>query len=156
MATRRRALLLSVTVLFAIACSVTPTPVAQERMCGRLAQDECARVISAVEDVVPEARGSRLAIADYAELGPVASMSVPIDYFVAFAPWGGPVASGTYLSPPLWRVSETAGQWSLQPLDVTQVNVCFIEILDGAGLSDYMPPHPSGLCDFDTPAPAST
>lgn len=151
MTTRRTTLVLAATALLG-ACSPGPSPVAQQQVCGRLSHDRCVKVIAAVEAGVPEAKTSRVAIADYASLGPAPSGSLgsPVTYLVAFAPWPSWAPSGplpSYLSPPMWLVTSDDGKWSLAPRpDVTAVNVCFIELLGNAGLTDYAPTFPSGVC----------
>ena len=139
--------------LLVTACSVAPSAspsgVAQQRTCGHLAASTCDRVITTVETAVPAARDSHLAIADYAlpyGSGDGASEGTA-DYLIAFAPWGPSASPGPYLSPPMWRVSNVNGQWSITPIYVTDANVCFISLLQDASLTDYAPSFPSGVCE---------
>ena len=109
-------------------------------------------MIAVVQNSVPDTRSSRLAVADYATPGgpPATGPSDEISYLVAFAPWPTWAPSGSppvYASPPTWLATNADGQWSLaQRPDVTALNVCFIELLGRAGLTDYAPTFPSGVC----------
>lgn len=154
MMTELRAVLRSAAIaLLVLGCSFGPTPapsgVAQQRTCGRLAAPTCDAVVGAVLTANPDAKASPLAVADYA-LRPAAlpgSASSVGDYLVAFAPWGPSPSSGPYRSPPMWRVTERNGTWSTVPTYVTDANVCFISLLLDAGLTDYAPTFPSGICE---------
>jgi hypothetical protein len=136
----------------AAACAATSTPstvspsqaVHQASACGRLTQQRCAEVIAVVEAQIPGTKQSNTAVADWASPAGSSAAGGP-SYLVAFAPW----ASGDlWLSPPTWRVSGSAGTWSVEPWrdDVRAMPVCFIEVLREANLTDYAPKYPSGVC----------
>ena len=150
-----RPLAVVLVVLAVATCSPAPSPtarqsavpsstVAQQRICGRLTLDRCATVISVVQDQVPGTRQSALAIADESVPSLPVSSDGPSAYFVAFAPWDN---EDYWMSPPTWLVTESNGTWSLAPEhDVNSLQVCFVELLRQAGLTDYAPSYPSGLC----------
>ncbi len=120
---------------------------AQRQSCGHLAQDLCAEVIGAVQGQVPDTKASSIAIADYANPGaasPIGATSSSPDYLVAFAPWGN---GDVWMNPPTWRVSGSPNAWVITPMtDVKQLSVCFVLLLRDAGLTDYAPTFPSGVC----------
>ena len=122
--------------------------VAQARSCGRLAQDVCVGVIGAVEAQVPETRSSPVAVADYSTPGiprPTAGDDAQAAYLVAFAPLPG---EDIWMNPPTWHVSGSPTGWTVtHASDLKSLNVCFILLLGGAGLTDYAPTVPSGVCE---------
>ena len=90
---------------------------------------------------VPETKASSLAVGDYAR--PEGAAFDVRAYLVAFAPW----ADDLWMSPPTWRVDNSDDVWSLWPQgDVASLPACFIELLRQAGLTDYAPSYPEGLC----------
>jgi hypothetical protein len=89
---------------------------------------------------------SSIAIADYATAGASASgvATFSPEYLVAFAPWGG---GDLWTNPPTWHVSGSPTAWVITPMtDLKQLNVCFVLLLGEAGLTNYAPTFPSGVC----------
>ena len=126
--------------------SPAPTQIAQQRYCGRLSDASCAQAITAVQAQVPETRGSQVAVADYSTAGASATQGAggTGTYLVAFAPLPG---EDVWMDPPTWFVSHSATGWTLNPAtDLAGLNVCFILLLDQAGLASYAPTFPSGVC----------
>jgi hypothetical protein len=122
---------------------VSPAPSRQPHLCGRLSAERCAQVIEAVADQVPENRRSTIAVADFATLGPQPSNGSG-RYLVSFAPIPN---EDVWLSPPTWTVTGTPGAWTVTPVaDIVSLNVCYIDLLRQAGLTDYAPTYPSGVC----------
>jgi hypothetical protein len=122
--------------------SPSSSAISQARLCGRLTQDACAQVVAAVEAQVPGARSSMLAVADYAT--PVPATGSATTYLVSFKPWD---SGDPWMNPPTWRVSGSPNGLTLTPaVDVKDLSVCFILLLRDAGLTDYAPTFPSGIC----------
>jgi hypothetical protein len=101
-------------------------PVAQQRICAGVSEEQCSAVITAMSFSVPDTTRSRLAVVGYAELQapiptPRPTSAGNLTFLVAYAPWDDRAQTGAYRSPPLWRLTSKAeGMWSVEPLDVTQ------------------------------------